>query len=237
MLTLFRKSALLKVDDWSTRALTEDIDIPWRLYEKGYYINYQPRAICYIYVPGTIKGFIKQRLRWARGGIEVLCKHFTTIPKMSWNQRLPGIDMIASYLWVFLVSFSFVDLMFEYLFLHNFVLDLDILITYYVITLLFYLASRFINRHDQMVHFPPKLLCLSIFFYTYWVNNIIVMFIGFYHIFDTVQFASWGSSDCGKGIKKMHHLKKIINTINDDLILWFTNLLQVLNFTVLFLFS
>lgn len=45
VLTLFRRSALEDVDGWSTEAMTEDMDVTWRLYDKGYFSTYQPRAL------------------------------------------------------------------------------------------------------------------------------------------------------------------------------------------------
>lgn len=36
VLTLFRKSALDKINGWSTEAMTEDIDATWRMYDHGY---------------------------------------------------------------------------------------------------------------------------------------------------------------------------------------------------------
>lgn len=201
VLALFDRRALNEINGWSTEALTEDIDATWRLYGQGYYATYQPRAVCYIYAPGTLHGFLRQRIRWARGGMEVLFKHFHEIPQMNWSNRLLSLDMIASYVWVFLVSFSAFGLIDEYFFQRNLMLNLDILITYYAITLTFYLASRLINFHSKIVHFPTKiLLCLPIFFYAYWLNNIVVTFNGFYHVFDRNKFAAWGNSDRGNGV-------------------------------------
>lgn len=201
VLALFSRRALNEINGWSTEALTEDIDATWRLYGRGYYATYQPKAVCYIYAPGTLHGFLRQRVRWARGGMEVLSKHFHGIPQMTWSNRLLSLDMIASYAWVFLVTFSAFGLIDEYLFQRNLMLNIDILITYYLITLAFYVASRFINFHSKIVKFPPKiLLCLPIFFYAYWLNNIVVTFAAFYHVFDRKKFAAWGNSDRGNGV-------------------------------------
>lgn len=198
VLTLFRTSAVRDVGGWDQQAMTEDIDVTWRLYEKGYLVKYQPQSICYIYGPGTVRGFVHQRIRWARGGIEVFTKHFKKIPQMAWSQRLLAVDMSASYFWIFSVSFSFVIIFFQYIFEKNLTLNIDIMITYYLITLVFYTIARILNYGDSRIKYPFKImLCLPLFFYFYWLNNIIVTFVGFYHVFDTMQFAAWGDSDRG----------------------------------------
>ncbi len=65
--------------------LTEDIDITWKLEKHFWDVRYEPRALCWILVPETIKGLWRQRLRWAQGGIEVLKKHRDIW--QDWRQR------------------------------------------------------------------------------------------------------------------------------------------------------
>ncbi len=75
VMAAFRRQALLSVGFWDTDMVTEDIDITWKL-EKNYWdVRYEPRAICWIFVPETLRGLLRQRLRWAQGGVEVLMKH------------------------------------------------------------------------------------------------------------------------------------------------------------------
>lgn len=75
VIAAFRKQALLSVGFWDTDMVTEDIDITWKLEKQFWDIRYEPKAICWIYVPETIKGLLRQRLRWSQGGVEVLKKH------------------------------------------------------------------------------------------------------------------------------------------------------------------
>ncbi len=81
----FRKTALHSVGYWDTDMVTEDIDVTWKLEKAFWDIRYEPRATCWIYVPETIKGLWRQRLRWSQGGVEVLKKH-VNIWTM-WRQR------------------------------------------------------------------------------------------------------------------------------------------------------
>ena len=197
VLTLFRRSALEEIGGWNTEAMTEDIDATWRLYDQGYYCTYQPRALCQIYVPETVRGFIKQRVRWGRGGLEVLRNHFKMLPNLSWGQRLLAIDMCCSYTWIFLVSFATFRIFFEFLFMRNLRINLGALVAYYGVTLLFYGFSKVFNWENNYIKYKNYWLYLPFFFYAYWLNNIVVVFSAFYHLFDSVEFAAWGASDRG----------------------------------------
>jgi poly-beta-1,6-N-acetyl-D-glucosamine synthase len=81
----FRKQALISVGFWDPSMVTEDIDITWKLEKQFWDVRYEPRAICWIRVPETLRGLWKQRLRWAQGGVEVMKKH-VGIWK-NWKQR------------------------------------------------------------------------------------------------------------------------------------------------------
>ncbi len=71
----FRKEAITSVGLWDTTMITDDIDITWKLQRGGWDVRFEPRAICWIFVPETLKGLWRQRLRWAQGGVEVVIKH------------------------------------------------------------------------------------------------------------------------------------------------------------------
>ncbi len=75
VITMFRKSALADVGYRSSDMLTEDIDISWKLQCNDWRVAYEPHALSWILMPETIKGLYRQRLRWAKGGIQVLFKY------------------------------------------------------------------------------------------------------------------------------------------------------------------
>ncbi|CEE36218.1 putative glycosyl transferase associated with biofilm formation [Xanthomonas citri pv. citri] len=81
----FRRSALHHVGFWSDNMVTEDIDISWRLQLDGWDIRYEPNALCWILMPETFRGLWMQRLRWARGGVEVLLSHGRRA--LAWRSR------------------------------------------------------------------------------------------------------------------------------------------------------
>lgn len=198
VLTMFRRQALLDVNGWDTSAMTEDIDVTWKFYKAGYTCGYEPGALCRIYVPETISGFIKQRIRWARGGVEVTRKRFTYMKNLTMGAHLIGLDALLSYLWIIMVSYSFFRQIAEYIFARNLELRLDIIIVYFAVTLLFYLMAKVVNHDDPLVHIPLlSLLLVPVYFYVYWLYTIVVTLVAFYHAFDHITYAAWGDSDRG----------------------------------------
>ncbi len=85
VIAAFRKQALVSVGMWSGDMVTEDIDITWKLEKHFWDVRYEPRAVCWVLVPETLRGLWRQRLRWAQGGIEVLRKHHDVW--QDWRQR------------------------------------------------------------------------------------------------------------------------------------------------------
>ncbi len=85
VMAAFRKQALISVGLWDTDMLTEDIDITWKLEKNFWDVHYEPRAICWVLVPETLRGLWRQRIRWAQGGVEVLKKHVNIW--QDWKQR------------------------------------------------------------------------------------------------------------------------------------------------------
>lgn len=90
----FRRTALDRIGYWSADMITEDIDVSWKLQLDHWSIFYEPRALCWILMPETLRGLWKQRLRWAQGGAEVLLKNIRSI--WQWRYR---------YMWPLLIEF------------------------------------------------------------------------------------------------------------------------------------
>ncbi|GHE20273.1 poly-beta-1,6-N-acetyl-D-glucosamine synthase [Halomonas urumqiensis] len=98
----FRRTALKQVDGWSTDMITEDIDISWRLQLSGWQVRYEPRALCWVLMPETLRGLYMQRLRWAQGGAEAFLRHFTTATTLRNRRFWPLIvEYIVSVLWCY----------------------------------------------------------------------------------------------------------------------------------------
>ncbi|WP_425476984.1 poly-beta-1,6-N-acetyl-D-glucosamine synthase [Novilysobacter arseniciresistens] len=100
VVSAFRKTALHHVGYWSDDMVTEDIDISWRLQMEHWDIRYEPNALAWILMPETLRGLWRQRLRWARGGVEVLLRHGVKL--FTWRRRrMWGVlaEYLLSLLW------------------------------------------------------------------------------------------------------------------------------------------
>ena len=107
VIAAFRKSALASVGFWSNDMVTEDIDISWKLQLKFWDIRFEPRALCWILMPETVRGLWGQRLRWAQGGVEVLKKYGTTM--FNWKQRRMWpiyLEYVVSIIWAYLFAMT-----------------------------------------------------------------------------------------------------------------------------------
>ena len=104
----YRKRALHEIGYWSPQTVTEDIDISWRLQLHYWDVRYEPRALSWIVVPETIPGLWRQRLRWARGGIEAALHHGSRMRTWSERRMWPVlleyvVGAVWSYAWLFTV--------------------------------------------------------------------------------------------------------------------------------------
>jgi poly-beta-1,6-N-acetyl-D-glucosamine synthase len=104
----FRKRALLDCGLWDRDLVTEDIGVTWKLQKRFWDVRYEPRAICWMLVPETIKGLWNQRVRWAQGGIEVILRHWNVLFDWRYRRLAPiYFEQVASILW----SISWVTLL------------------------------------------------------------------------------------------------------------------------------
>jgi biofilm PGA synthesis N-glycosyltransferase PgaC len=98
----FRRSALFDVGGFSPEMPTEDIELTWKLQKKFYDVRYEPRAVCWMTVPVTYRGLWKQRLRWARGLMQVLHKHRDVMAHWKYRRMWPVyVESSLSTLWAF----------------------------------------------------------------------------------------------------------------------------------------
>lgn len=73
--TAFRREVFEWIGGYQAGTLTEDLDLTLRIQEAGMRIVYAPEAIVHTEGPTTLKGLIKQRLRWKRGRLEAFALH------------------------------------------------------------------------------------------------------------------------------------------------------------------
>jgi len=74
-LSMYRRKNVIEAGGFSTRGFSEDIDITIRLIRKGYKIGFAERAVAETNMPYDIKGFLRQRTRFARGMLNIFKRH------------------------------------------------------------------------------------------------------------------------------------------------------------------
>jgi len=103
----FHRSALDQVGYWSLDMITEDIDISWKLQRGHWSIFYEPRALCWILMPETLRGLWKQRLRWSQGGAEVFVKYLGKLLHWQYRRLWPmAMEFCLSVSWAFAFAVS-----------------------------------------------------------------------------------------------------------------------------------
>lgn len=106
---VFRKKALLDVGFWDSDMITDDIGITWKLQRRFWDVRYEPKAICWMLVPETLKGIWKQRIRWNQGGIEVILRNWDIFLDKRQRRLIPVyLEQLLSFLWSITWLFSLI---------------------------------------------------------------------------------------------------------------------------------
>lgn len=175
VIVAFRKKALVDVGFWDRDMITEDIAVSWKLERKFWDVRYEPRALCWMLVPETLKGIWKQRVRWAQGGQEVVLRHWNIF--LDWRQRRIWpiyLEQIFSTLWSILwliVSIVFLfnaNTLREYLFWFTYTSFAMVLLS--IIQLFVSLSND--SRYDDVLKYY---LWAAWYPIIYWMVNVFVV--------------------------------------------------------------
>ncbi|MGG6561841.1 UNVERIFIED_CONTAM: glycosyl transferase family 2 [Clostridioides difficile] len=109
---ILRRSILEEIGGWDSKAIAEDTEISFRIYKLGYKIKLVPQSITWEQEPETVKVWIKQRTRWAKGNIYVLMKYIKNIFKQGRNKIVFDIAYFFSVYFLFLTSVIISDILF-----------------------------------------------------------------------------------------------------------------------------
>lgn len=97
--SLYDREVLREVGGWA-ECVGEDIVLTWALLKAGYRVGHCEDAVVFTNVPETLKVFVKQRQRWARGMMEAFKQHPDILlkPRLStffigWNLFYPWLDL------------------------------------------------------------------------------------------------------------------------------------------------
>ena len=91
----FRREVLEEIGGFDPlyRAAGDDIDICWRLQDKGYKIGYSPAAVVWHYRRNTVSEYLKQQEGYGKAEALVYFKHpdrFNLLGQASWQGRIYG---------------------------------------------------------------------------------------------------------------------------------------------------
>lgn len=105
VMVCFRRAALHDAGYWNPDALTEDIDISWRLQLRHWDVRFEPAALCWILMPETFRGLWRQRLRWSMGGTQVLFGRRAVFGQWRHRRMIPVyIEYFTSVLWAYTMA-------------------------------------------------------------------------------------------------------------------------------------
>lgn len=193
----YRKAALEDAGWWNIDAITEDIDITWRLYHHGWQVIYCPRAVAWILVPERIRDLINQRRRWARGGFEVLFRNREMLVTGRLSEQWLLLDMVLSDLWAISCSFVTLFYLFTVAFTGDLIMDGVILFLLLFISLVQFLIGYADSRKSDFISWQDLLL-LPLYVIFYWFINLVSCLTSLGSFFlDPWHVGSWRSPDRG----------------------------------------
>ena len=95
---------------WAPAAMTDDVDLTFRVQAKGWAVGFEPHALCWILMPETLQGLWKQRVRWSEGGSQAALGATMAILKshpFAWSLLLIWSNFFISTIWAFCIVIWF----------------------------------------------------------------------------------------------------------------------------------
>lgn len=197
VIVVYRKKAIKQVHRWTVEALTEDIDMTWKLYSHHWRVAYCPQAVSWILVPEHMNALIRQRRRWARGGLEVLIRNRQLIFTGKLAEQWLLIDMVISNLWALSCFFMIVLYFLTMIFSHALILDGGVLFVLTLISIVQFIIGFTSSQRQGYIDWQDLLL-LPMYFVFYWVVNLIscITALGSFFL-DPKRKGTWASPDRG----------------------------------------
>lgn len=217
----YRKSALLDCGLWDRDVITEDIGVTWKLERNFWDIRYEPNALCWMLVPETLGGIIKQRKRWAQGGQEVVIRHAGIFKSWRRKRMYPIFtEQVMSTLWVILWLLLTITEIFKLCYgVGSYIPYLWKSQYLAVICMIqFIVALKLERRYDKTIF--SYMMVAAWYPVAYWIISGLVAIMA---IPSTItsrknRLARWNSPDRGIGTKTKSHLatEKALNTENQE---------------------
>lgn len=197
VLVIYKKAALEDIGGFDPSAMTEDINATWRLYSNNWLVAYEPNAHCYILAPESVKGLIKQRKRWAIGGLEVLLTFFKRIKNGTFGEKFLLCEMIFGYIWAIGLVTTTISFVLGINTIHNYPLNGSIMFLYMMLGLIQFEIGCIRDGDYGYFSLADKAL-IPIYIFAYWLVNLITSLQALYNVyFNTSGDGKWESSDRG----------------------------------------
>lgn len=164
-----RRSLLEEMGGWDEKALSEDTELSFRVYNKGFHIRFFPAAVTWEQEPETWRVWWKQRTRWARGNLYVIAKYFFGLSKLKNKRVILDLGYFLFTYVLFLVGVVFSDV----LFVANLYTDLPLstgaaTIALFIIAFLLYLSEVSLALSIEKDQLSIKnFLMITIMYFTY----------------------------------------------------------------------
>lgn len=194
VIAAFRKCAIAECDLFDADTVTEDIDMTWKLQKNFWQVRYEPRALCWILSPETVRGLWQQRVRWAQGGVEVIRKHADVWK--DWRQRRfwpVYFEYSAAIFWAFSLGFLVFSWLWQSGLYHLGFMALpphqpfippawtgSILA---LVCLVQFMASFYIDAHYETKKFLKYYFWIIWYPLFYWIISGLTVFVGMYNVF------------------------------------------------------
>ncbi|MCO5480905.1 glycosyltransferase [Enterococcus faecalis] len=173
VIVMYRVKGLKEIGGFHTEVMTEDIDMTWRLYQNGWQVIYHYRALAYILVPEHYFGLLRQRKRWAVGGLEVLISNFSWVFKEGdLKYKLLLTEMILSHLWGWSFVFSTFNYFLTVYFRKEFHIAGGIVVLFMSLSIILFWVGINGDEQDSQLLFKDK-LTVPVYLLFYWLINII----------------------------------------------------------------
>lgn len=93
-----RRAAIDDIGGFATGTVTEDIHTSIRLHKRGWRSVYYARSLAFGLAPSTLLPFLKQRLRWGQGAMQVWRQEGVLLARgLDWRQRLSYLATMLAY--------------------------------------------------------------------------------------------------------------------------------------------
>ncbi|WP_175470612.1 glycosyltransferase [Pedobacter hartonius] len=122
----FRRNVLTSLDGYNNDTLTEDTDITLKILCNKYIVKNAADVFGYTEVPASIGAFLRQRVRWKVGTVQVLYKYH----KQAMLSIHPAVSFIViPYTWLYCIVLPFITPFVDYVFLVHLLFYPDFLLS------------------------------------------------------------------------------------------------------------